>query len=135
MKRLETLLTGNQDHNYCVVNEVSKLMDRGFTCYLEYEILIGGGRRLGYRAVVDIYAVRGKQEILIEVGTLSVAHGDRIALLQRLKPNAKVIHVHQWKNYGINDVLMRELYYEWKMQNYFNSEKGQREILDVLERL
>ena len=29
---------GNWDHQLCIVDEVVKLMDRGFVCFLEYEI-------------------------------------------------------------------------------------------------
>lgn len=127
MKTLETLLTGNQDHNYCVVDEVSRLMKKGYACYLEYEIFIGPTdlystckTKRGYRAAVDVYAMRGNEEVIIEVGTLSLTHGyeDRIALLKHLRPKAKIIHVHQWKNYGINGSLMRMLWYEWKERNY-----------------
>ena len=124
------------NHDFVVVEEVSKLMDRGFTCYVEEEIFIGPSRKTkrGYRAVVDIYAVRGNEEIIIEVGTLSVRHGDRLSLLHKLKPNAKIIHVHQWKNYGVNDYRMWMLHYEWKSRNYFYSEKFQKESISEMGR-
>ena len=88
-----------EDHQYCVVAEVVSLMDHGFTCYLEYEIPFKDRKKV----VVDIYAKRGTIEFLIEVGSLSPSHvncsKERLQLLKQLMPNAKVIHITQWKNY------------------------------------
>lgn len=85
------------DHDYAIIDITVELMNRGFTCYLEHIILLGGGKRLGYRVVVDIYAKRNEEEILIEVGSLS---GDnRLMRLKALKPTAQIIHVTQWKNF------------------------------------
>lgn len=112
-------VTGNQNHDYCVIDEVCKLMDKGYSCYLEYEIPIGPSKtKRGYTAVVDIYAIKEKRQILLEIGTLSASHGNRILLLKELKPHAKIIHVHQWKNYGINDYLMRMDYFRWRFINW-----------------
>jgi len=88
----------SQDHNFCIIDMVSEYMDRGYTCYVEYEIPLDNRPR-GYRVVVDILALKENQEVLIEVGSLSPVHGDRIALLKKLRPTAKIIHITQWKNW------------------------------------
>ena len=132
-------LSGSNNHEYCVIDEVCKLMERGYDCYPEYEIWIGPSKtKRGYRAVVDIYAIRGKQEIIVEVGTLSPSHGDRIFLLQKLKPNAKIVHVHQWKNYGINEDIIwrRHLEYSRIMQSWSHwPELRDERLRDLEERL
>jgi len=88
------------DHEQAIIEVVCELMDQGYACYLEYSIPIALSKtKRGYHALVDIYAAKGKKEILIEVGTLSMGHGERIALLKKLMPQAKVIHVTQWKNF------------------------------------
>jgi len=133
----------SNNHDYCVVDEVTELMEKGYTCYLEYEIPIGPSETKrgpsqhgqGYRAVVDIYAVKEKQEIIVEVGTLSVAHGDRIALLKKLKPNAKIIHVHQWKNYGINEDLIWRLHIDWKRRIAWDKYVESGQLLKDIERM
>ena len=84
------------DHQLVVVEEVAKLLDRGFTCYLEYEL-----KTLRRRLFVDIYAVKGLERILIEVGTLSVNCENRLTKLKELMPSAKIIHVQQCKNFPI----------------------------------
>lgn len=86
------------EHDYCIVETISNLMDRGFTCYSEYEIPLDNRKR-GYRVVVDIVAMRDNEEVLIEVGTLSPIHGDRLRLLKKLRPKAKIFHITQWKNW------------------------------------
>ena len=86
------------EHNYCIIDTVSEFMNRGFSCYLEYEIPLDNRKR-GYRVVVDILAKRANEEILVEVGTLSSIHGDRLKLLRMVKPKAKIFHVTQWKNW------------------------------------
>lgn len=82
-------------HDTCIVQTVSELIERGYSCYLEYEIVITPKTK----AVVDIYAVKDQNELLIEIGYLSLQHGNRIGLLKALMPNAKVIWIKQWKNY------------------------------------
>jgi len=90
---------GDADHTYCIVDEVAKLMKRGYHCYLEYEIPLGNRKKI----VVDIYAVKGDKQVLIEVGTLSYCHSDRFEIIRKLYPKAKIVWVHQWKNYGLGD--------------------------------
>jgi len=95
------MFLGNSDHEYCVVDEVSKLMDKGYDCYLEYPIFFmdGGKKR---RLIIDIYAIKGNRKIIVEVGTLNRGTW-RLRKLKELCPDAKIIHVHQWKNYGLGD--------------------------------
>ena len=132
--------SSSNNHYFCVIEEVVKLMNSGYTCYLEEELWIAPSKtKRGYRAVVDIYAVKGKQEVLVEVGTLSVSHGDRITLLKKLKPNSKIIHVHQWKNYGITEDLIWRLHMDWKRQiawdKYMNNGKFGEDIIKRLPNL
>jgi hypothetical protein len=87
-----------REHVYCIVQTASEMIDRGFTCYLEHEIPLDDRPR-GKRAVVDILALKKGQEVLIEVGSLSPAHGNRLELLKKVRPSAKVIHITQWKNW------------------------------------
>lgn len=121
----------NGDHELCMIDEVSKLMKRGFACYIEEELRID--RKLRYRAIVDIYAIRKNKEILVEIGTLSKAHGDRLVLLKQLKPNAKIIHIHQWKNYGITNSYMEYLYLENMRRKNFDPIEAIHRIADLLE--
>jgi len=124
----------NGDHELCMIDEVSKLMERGFTCYIEEELQIGPSKtNREYKAVVDIYAVRKSEEILIEIGTLSVAHGDRLILLKQLKPNAMIIHIHQWKNYGITNSYMEYLYFEEMRRKNFDPIEAIHKIAGLLE--
>ena len=82
-------------HELCIIDNIVELMNRGYTCYPEYELAISEKMK----AIVDIYAVKGDKAILVEVGTLSQLHGNRIELLKSLMPKAKIVHIHQWKNY------------------------------------
>lgn len=84
------------------------MMDRGFSCYLEHEIALDDRPR-GKRAVVDILGLKEDQEVLIEVGTLSPIHGNRLVLLKKVRPEAKVIHITQWKNWLTS--------FDWSKQN------------------
>lgn len=88
----------HSEHDYCIIETISALMNRGFTCYPEYEIPLDQRKR-GYRIVVDILALRDNEEILIEVGTLSHKYEDRLRFLKTLKPKAKIFHITQWKNW------------------------------------
>lgn len=100
-------------HEYCIIDNVIALMDRGYTCYLEYELMLDEKKK----AVVDIYGTRNDEKILIEVGYLSQIHGDRIQLLKSLIPEAKIIHVYQWKNYfSVYD--RDEEYIRWQVMKY-----------------
>lgn len=75
-------------------------MDRGFICYLEYEIYINHSPKDRHCFVVDILACREKEKILIEVGTLSHKFAeDRLAELKKLVPEATIWHITQWKNW------------------------------------
>jgi hypothetical protein len=103
-------------HDSCIVDNVVSLMDRGYTCYLEYEVELGGRKKV----VIDIYAKREEKEVVIEVGYLSQSHGDRIEALKALFPKATIIHVHQWKNYfSVYDcdeeyIRQRVMRYAWQ---------------------
>lgn len=101
-------LWGNE-HNYCIVEIVEKLMKQGYTCYLEHKILLGTGKGLGHRLEVDIYAKKDEKEMFIEVGTLSNIHEERLALLKKLNPKAKIFHYTQWKNFLTS--------YDWQKEN------------------
>lgn len=104
----------NGDHEKCIVDEAAQLMDRGFTCYLEYVVPKHGHGSCRYE--IDVYARKGKQEIILEVGTLSSL--DKLEALRKMFPNAKIIWIHQWKNYGITNGRMELLGYYWRMDNY-----------------
>ena len=90
-------------------------MNKGFTCYIDYEVSLGSGKRK--RLEVDVFAKKNQELILVEVGTLSyMQHGlnspkDRLKLLKQIMPTAKVIHITQWKNF-LNS-------YDWQKQNEF----------------
>lgn len=99
-------------------------MNRGFICYLEYEIPFDRRKR-GYRVVVDIFAKRDSEEILVEVGTLSPRHGDRLKLLRMLKPKAKVVHITQWKNW-----LTR---FDWDAVNLYPWNYVNRYVTETIE--
>ncbi|MCJ7633902.1 hypothetical protein MUP77_16140 [Candidatus Bathyarchaeota archaeon] len=96
------------DHQVCIIDEVSSLLNRGFHCYLEYNIMEDSSNRTK-GIFVDIYAVRGNEEIIIEVGTCYHLLQD----YKNVKPNAKVIFVDQWKNYGLNGYVMMMMAREW----------------------
>ena len=88
------------EHNNAIVDTVVSLMDRGYKCYLEFEIFKSSDLKDRHRFVVDILACRGTETILIEVGTLSQNYyEDRFAKLKQLMPRAKIWHVTQWKNW------------------------------------
>jgi hypothetical protein len=104
---------GNWDHQICIAEEAYNLMKLGYRCYLEYEIELPqrGYYRNGkvrHKVIVDLYATKGSEKILVEVGTLAPRreNENRINLLKKLMPRAKIIWVHQWKNYGITDSYM-----------------------------
>jgi len=82
-------------HDTCIVGIVSELINDDYTCYLEYDIAMTAKTKV----VLDIYAVKGQKELLVEVGYLSSQQGNRLELLKSLMPNAKVVWVKQWKNY------------------------------------
>ena len=82
------------NHTNCIIDIVEELMNRNFVCYLE--------QRLCQGIVADIYAKRDKEEIIIEVGTC----GHTAEEYKKVKPNAKVIFVRQFKNYGIDGASM-----------------------------
>jgi hypothetical protein len=108
----------NNDHEYCIIDVVDELITRGYRCYLEYEVSLGykgktttshNRRNRPSYIAVDIYAVRDADQIVVEVGTLAPRkEGDRMTLLRKLFPEAKLVHVTQWKNF-INT---------WEIQQY-----------------
>jgi hypothetical protein len=86
------------DHDFCIVDIVKELVDRGYTCYLEFEVFL----TIKHKIVIDVCAMKQGSMILIEVGTLSPRkEGDRITLLKALFPSARIVHITQWKNWGI----------------------------------
>jgi hypothetical protein len=107
------------NHDLCIVDLINELMNRGFICYLEYEIPIPETAKFNNHRrrvlVVDIYAIRRKERVIIEVGTLSLNNvtqllsentrdqqtkgKGRFALLKKLLPKTRLIHVTQWKNF------------------------------------
>jgi len=90
----------SKDHINCCSTLIFELQNKGYKVQTEYPIPVPLKLQAKYKkrtVVVDIYGTKNNQEVIIEVGYLSQNHvGERIALL---KPNAKIIHVHQWKNY------------------------------------
>lgn len=121
----------NWDHQLCVVDEVVKLMDRNFVCYLEHEIPLTSDYRK--KLFVDILAIKGEKKILLEIGSLSPRQeGDRFSILKSLMPNAKIIHVHQWKNYGINEDFIRRRHFAYR--RYVQWYNDRPEIRDQLLR-
>lgn len=103
------MIVGGDDHLFCEIDIIEELMNRGFTCYLEHEIT---DNIKNHRIFVDIYAKKKDKEIIVEVGTCSHLPIE----YKQFKPNAKLIFVHQWKNYGINE---SRLYYEWLNRSRF----------------
>ena len=96
------------DHEVCIIDEVASLLDKGFHCYLEYNIKERSSK--GSKGIfVDIYAIRGDEEIIIEVGTCCHLPQE----YKNAKPKAKLIFVHQWKNYGLNNGVMMLMAREW----------------------
>lgn len=93
-------------HDLVIEDEVNRLKKIGYQCQREYTIPIAKGKRRGQRITVDIRAVRDREELLIEVGSLSNSHGKRLELLKSLHPDAKIIHITQIR-YFINsfDIL------------------------------
>lgn len=90
----------SKDHEYCTVDIIEQLMEQGYRCYIEYDILTGKGKR--QRITPDIYAIKDTQQIFVEIGTLSKPE-TRFSIIKSFYPNAKIIHVIQWKNYGITE--------------------------------
>jgi hypothetical protein len=85
-----------EDHASCIIDEVAKLMDKGFACYLETGIPkypgCGPLRCMTYQP--DIYALRNNEIVLVEVGVLS--QKSKIQDLRKLSPLSKIVHVRQW---------------------------------------
>jgi len=104
------------DHDYAIFDVLVELLNKEYECYPEFEIFLNEGKDRT-RVVVDIYAVKGQKEILVEVGHLSLQRPDRLQLLKTLKPNAKVIHVTQWKNYITRFDFEDLRFLEWKRLN------------------
>lgn len=107
----------NRNHAYAIVDIIVELMNQGYICYPEYEFPLNEWKDRT-RLVVDVYAVKRQKEILVEVGLLSNTHPDRLELLKKLKPNAKVIHVTQWKNYLNNQDWGYAEFVAWKWRTY-----------------
>jgi hypothetical protein len=102
------------NHLYAFIEEAAKLFSRGYRVYIEYPISL----LEGCKAVVDIYAVRGDEEVIVEVGTLSPRRGlnewkknhvERIDGLKRAKPKATIVWITQWKNFLTA--------YDWQKEN------------------
>ena len=116
----------NSDHEMCIIDEAAKLMDRGFSCYLEYEIITPCRKYF-----VDIYGVKGNKEIIIEVGTLSretrYNQESRLAELKQIMPQAKIVHIHQWKNYYITEGSMLQFAFENELKRLLADPKRRKE--------
>jgi hypothetical protein len=106
-----------QEHNIAIKQEVKRLEKLGYVCEREYEIPLGTGKGHGHRLVVDIRATRANEELLIEVGSLSNVHGNRLQLLKKLRPHAKIVHITQWKNYLNIFDWERAEFEDWKWRN------------------
>ena len=89
------------EHQYCIVDEIVRLMDLGFRCYIEYALPLEEKKK-PKRLVVDILATKDKGLKIIEVGTLSNSHPDRLKLIKSILPEATVLHITQWKNFLTN---------------------------------
>jgi len=108
------------DHELCIIDEIVKLMNRNFVCYLEY--FYGDGNR-----IVDILGIRKEERVMIEVGTLS--QKNRIARLKELFPKTKIIWVQQWKNYGITDSSMEQ----FAIRKFMKSKVDMHKIAEILD--
>jgi hypothetical protein len=100
----------NKNHDLCVIDAISELIEAHYTCYLEYEIVINEKGRIK----VDILAIRNTEKVIVEVGTLSNRHGERLEMLRLLEPKARIVHIRQWKNYGITESLLYMLHKDWE---------------------
>ena len=104
------------EHDIAISNEVKRLENLGYHCEREHKISLGRGKNgRELRVVVDIYAKRRNEELLIEVGQLSNSHGPRLELLKKLSPNAKIIHITQWKNWIPQDEW-ENAFFEWRFR-------------------
>lgn len=81
-----------EDHKLCVVEEVSRMIDKGYTCYLEYTIENLSISLKNKKLIVDIFAKKKDKEVIIEVGYLSGSFS-RLRALRESKPKAKIIWV------------------------------------------
>jgi len=119
----------NGDHQICLVDQVRSLLNRGYTCYLEYEIFLQSSGKRCHKLIVDIYAKRGTKEIIIEIGTLSVrSEGkERLGFIKELMPNAKIVWIQQWKNYGITDSRIEMLTQALKAERQITWERQEKE--------
>ena len=92
------------DHYICCQQVAKELHKKGYVITTEYEIPVPIELQKIYerkKIVIDVHGVKAEKEILVEVGYLSqnsIFFG-RIELLKKLRPKAKILHVHQWKNY------------------------------------
>lgn len=89
-----------QDHVNAVIDETISLLNQGYHVYLEQSFAIGSS----WNAVVDIYAKKGKKELMIEVGSLATSfttRRNRLKLLKEVRPNCKIIWVRQWSPYEV----------------------------------
>jgi hypothetical protein len=64
------MISLEDNHTNCIIDVVEELMNRGFICYLEQDIVTDKTKR---SIIADIYAKRQEEEIIIEVGTCSHA--------------------------------------------------------------
>ena len=119
------------EHETCIADVATEMFIRDFTVYLEHKISLLPETKKA--VVVDIYAKKNEVEILIEVGTLSVIHGDRLQVLRRLKPEAKILHVTQWKNW-LTSFDWGKAFEEWRYEKYFKPREVEwiREMGDSL---
>lgn len=138
--------TANLNHTYALIEEAGKLFDLGYSVYIEHPIPLEYGK-----AIVDIYAEKDNQEIIIEIGTLSrprcmcdkwhtgkialpTDRSDRIDSLRKAKPKAKIIWVHQWKNW-ISPSITSEYNRRLAFERYEQSEECKEQMLVVALRM
>ena len=72
-----------EDHKLCTIEEVSRLMDKEYDCYLEYR---------HNHLIVDILAIKDKEQIVVEIGFLSGAL-KRLQLLRRALRHISNLHL------------------------------------------
>lgn len=113
------------EHDLCIIDIASELFIKGFDVYLEYEISLNSKRK---KLIVDIYAKRGKEKYLIEVGTLAERTEfiplNRLRYLKTLMQDAKVIHMTQWKNW-INQFEWQDTFNDWYYEKYVKPKESE----------
>ncbi|MFA5714927.1 MAG: hypothetical protein WC998_04265 [Candidatus Paceibacterota bacterium] len=118
------------DHESCIIDIVEELMNKNFTCYVEYEISVPISLQEIYerkKVIVDVFALKKEKQVLIEVGLLSQSSiwAGRIELLKKVMPNAQVLWVTQWKNF-ISPAEFENARLRWRYYDPELAEKNKR---------